>query len=68
VQDGRIFIEKINWPFLTEYKGSVAEHNASLKLTIERGWLWDAPERDRCEDHGSLRHAFCLTSNFANQI
>jgi hypothetical protein len=33
VQDGRIHIEKINWPFLSEY-------SAGLKLAIERGWLW----------------------------
>ena len=40
VQDGRIHIEKINWPFLSEFKGSRAEYSAGLKLAIERGWLW----------------------------
>jgi hypothetical protein len=30
VQDGRIFIEDINWPFLTEHKGSPAEYGAGL--------------------------------------
>jgi hypothetical protein len=40
VQDGRIHIEKINWPFLSELKGSPAEYGAGLKLAIERGWLW----------------------------
>jgi hypothetical protein len=40
VQDGRIHIEKINWPFLSEFKGSPAEYSAGLKLAIERGWLW----------------------------
>jgi hypothetical protein len=40
VQDGRIHIEKINWPFLSELKGSPAEYRAGLKLAIERGWLW----------------------------
>jgi hypothetical protein len=25
IQDGRIHIEKINWPFLSEFKGSPAE-------------------------------------------
>jgi len=40
VQDGRIRIEKINWPFLSEFKGSPAEYSAGLKLAIERGWLW----------------------------
>lgn len=39
VQDGR-HIEKINWPFLHELKGSPAEYGAGLKLAIERGWLW----------------------------
>jgi hypothetical protein len=40
VQDGRIHIEKINWPFLSKFKGSPDEYRAGLKLAIERGWLW----------------------------
>ena len=40
VQDGRIQIEKISWPFLSEFKGSPAEYGAGLKLAIERSWLW----------------------------
>jgi hypothetical protein len=40
VQDGRIQIEKINWPFLSELKGSPAEYSGGLKLAIERSWLW----------------------------
>jgi hypothetical protein len=40
VQDGRIFIELINGPFLFEHKCSPAEHGPGLKLAIERGWLW----------------------------
>ncbi len=39
VQDGRIFIELINWPFLHELKGTPAEYGAGLALAIERGWL-----------------------------
>ena len=39
VQDGRIFIELINWPFLSEHKGSPAEYKAWLELAIARGWL-----------------------------
>jgi len=39
VQDGRIFIELINWPFLYEHKGSPAEYKAGLDLAINRGWL-----------------------------
>ena len=35
VQDGRIHIEKINWPFLHDLRGSPAEYRAGL----DRGWL-----------------------------
>jgi hypothetical protein len=40
VQDGRIYIEKINWPFLTEFKGRPAEFRAGLRHAIEQGWFW----------------------------
>jgi hypothetical protein len=39
VQDGRIYIEKLNGPFLHIDRGSPAEYSAGLKLSIERGWL-----------------------------
>jgi hypothetical protein len=39
VQDGRIFIELVNAPFLYEHKGSPAEYKAGLELAIARGWL-----------------------------
>ena len=39
VQDGRIYIEKINSPFLFNDKATPAEYSAGLKLAIERGWL-----------------------------
>ncbi|WGS17329.1 MULTISPECIES: hypothetical protein [unclassified Bradyrhizobium] len=39
IQDGRIYIEKINGPFLFEDKGTTAEYRAGLDLAIERGWL-----------------------------
>ena len=39
VQDGRIYIEKINAPFLYEFKGSSDEYRAALKLAIGHGWL-----------------------------
>jgi len=39
VQDGRIYIEKINGPFLFGDKGAPAEYSAGLALAIERGWL-----------------------------
>jgi hypothetical protein len=39
VQDGRIYIEKINGPFLFGDKGTPAEYSAGLKLAVARGWL-----------------------------
>jgi hypothetical protein len=39
VQDGRIYIEKINGPFLFELKGTLAEYNARLDYAIAKGWL-----------------------------
>jgi hypothetical protein len=39
VQDGRIFIELINGPFLFEFKGTPEEYGAGFKLAIERDWL-----------------------------
>jgi hypothetical protein len=38
-QDGRIYVELINGPFLFKDKGSPAECGAGIKLAIERGWL-----------------------------
>jgi hypothetical protein len=40
VQDGRIFIELINGPFLFDMRGTPAEYKAGLDLAIARGWLW----------------------------
>ena len=39
VQDGRIYIEKINGPFLFELKGTPAEYSAGLERAIAKGWL-----------------------------
>ncbi len=39
VQDGRIFIELINGPFLYDLRATAAEYGAGLKLAIEHGWL-----------------------------
>ena len=39
VQDGRIYIEKINGPFLFGDKATPAEYAAGFALAIERGWL-----------------------------
>ena len=39
VQDGRIYIELINGPFLFRERGTPDEYKAGLNLAIERGWL-----------------------------
>jgi hypothetical protein len=39
VQDGRIYIEKVNGPFLFEIKGTPAQYKAGLTYAIERGWI-----------------------------
>jgi hypothetical protein len=39
IQDGRIYIDAINGPFLFQNRGAPAEYSAGLKLSIERGWL-----------------------------
>ena len=40
VQDGRIYIELLNAPFLFKEGGTPAEYKAGLELAIARGWLW----------------------------
>jgi hypothetical protein len=39
-QDGRIYIENLNSPFLFKEGGSPVEYLAGLELAIARGWLW----------------------------
>lgn len=39
IQDGRIYIEKINGPFLFGDKGTPAEYSAGLKYALAQGWL-----------------------------
>ena len=39
IQDGRIYIEKLNAPFLYVDKGIPAEYSAGLAFAIERGWI-----------------------------
>ena len=39
VQDGRIYIELINGPFLYREKGTPAEYKARFDPGVERGWL-----------------------------
>jgi hypothetical protein len=38
VQDGRIYIERINGPFIYELRGTPAEYKAGLLRAIENGW------------------------------
>ena len=40
MQDDRIYIEKINAPFLYQLKGTPAEYKAGLDRAIVNGWLW----------------------------
>ena len=39
IQDGRIYIEKLNGPFLFGDKGTPAEYRAGLERAISLGWL-----------------------------
>jgi hypothetical protein len=39
VQDGRIYIELVNGPFLYEIKGTPSQYRAGLNHAIERGWI-----------------------------
>jgi hypothetical protein len=39
VQDGRIHIEKINYPFLYTLKASGAEFGAGIRCAVEKGRL-----------------------------
>ncbi|MHC2552372.1 hypothetical protein [Bradyrhizobium elkanii] len=40
VQDGRLHIEKINYPFLFRDKGTAAEYKAGLDLLVDRKILF----------------------------
>jgi hypothetical protein len=39
VQDGRIYIERINGPFLDQ-GGTPDQYRAALAAVIKMGWLW----------------------------
>lgn len=51
IQDGRIYIEEINRPFLYEFKGSPAEYKAGLDRLIAKGLGPDGRGRGRPETH-----------------
>ena len=38
IQDGRIYIQKLNGPFLFELKATPAEYKAGLDYAIAKGW------------------------------
>ena len=40
VQDGRIYIEKINGQFLFKERGTSEEYIAGLACAVANGWLW----------------------------
>jgi hypothetical protein len=67
VQDGRIHIEKINWPMLHDLKATPAEYRAGLDYAIRQGWL-------RLHESGALREVHgggprrCLRENPLTQI
>jgi hypothetical protein len=60
IQDGRIYIEKINGPFLYVDRGSPAEYSVGLKFAIERGWLEILRLRNLREVYGGRRRSICL--------
>ena len=60
VQDGRIYIEKINGPFLQELKGTPAEYKAGLESRDLERLARDARERDLCKIHRVRRRAVRL--------
>ena len=40
MQDGRIYIEKINGQFLFKERGTSEEYIAGLACAVANGWLW----------------------------
>jgi hypothetical protein len=53
LQDGRIHIDKINYPFVDHEKAKPSEYGARPKLAIERGWL-KASETARLRAAGAV--------------
>jgi hypothetical protein len=63
IQDGRIYIEKLNGPFLYIDRGSPAEYSAGLKLAVERGLVGNARLRNLREVHGGRRRLVRLMAD-----
>jgi len=66
VQDGRIYIERINGPFLYEHKGSTAEYKAGLDLAIAKGWLWLHESGTYVKFHRQRGGTLCMTRIASN--
>jgi|GEM_PF-1319714 len=64
IQDGRIYIEVINGPFILEDKATPAEYRAGLNFAIERGWLEPVHESGTFhEDDAGWQGPICLTDS-----
>jgi hypothetical protein len=62
VQDGRIHIELINWPFLQEHRGSPAECKAKSRLGDRTRPASAARKRHLSEIHRQRCGLICLSS------
>jgi hypothetical protein len=58
VQDGRIYIEHVNAPFLAA-GGSGEDFRSGVERAIAQGWLW-RHESGTCEIHRGRCCAICL--------
>jgi hypothetical protein len=59
VQDGRIYIERVNEPFLAA-GGSAEQFRAGIERAIALGWLWRHESGHLCEVHRQGCGAVCL--------
>jgi hypothetical protein len=68
IQDGRIYIEKINGPFLFELKGTPAEYKAGLDRAIAKGLAGAARERNLCPAHRGRCRAVCVINHHVGDL
>ena len=59
MQDGRIYIERVNAPFLA-VGGTRDDFRAEIERAIALGWLWRHESGDLHEVHRSWRRSICL--------
>jgi hypothetical protein len=64
MQDGRIYIELINGPFLDE-GGTPDQFRAALARAITLGWLWRHESGTLCEVHGGWRGPLRVVAHVA---